>query len=479
VALTYSCALLPDGVRIEAKRRRLLKSVELFVSDWAEELGASSAAARVLMVAVKNDDARVGEKSILLSHECAARLPTSIASQLNMPPLSRLSVTLSFDGRIDTPDGAIRARWYDERSRPVSAKRVGAFVQVGDQTTRLSSALFRLLEAIDGFNDSVGGDIEARITQWQPVQVALQDVTGSEVRADGFLGSLTIYQAGSFALDARETANGPDLVPVLMGRNKAPSLDDNAPVQDDGENEAVDSDLRDYSADALLPPELQKRFANERFGPSERTRDAYVLGRNTFVILDPDLKVALDVVREMRKAPAETRRNFLRNPRPAISTALGRDDADVAAVGLFVETKQYSERVLGLGIWDPPKLPWVHKKTEQWAPETFPVTLRGRTIELTPERLDEIIEQVDTAKQEDRHDVAIEQETYTVAEVETAVAGLRTITKEHDTEPSPELEEKEDKPADDENVLIIKQNIDGVEHQLSHLRRTSRSIAWR
>ena len=107
-----------------------------------------------------------------------------------------------------------------------------------------------LLEAIDGFNDSAGGEIEARITKWQPVQVALQEVTGSEVKADGFLGSLTIYQAGSFALDARETANGLDLVPVLMGRSKAPSLDDNAPVQDDGDGEIFDSDLRDDSADA-------------------------------------------------------------------------------------------------------------------------------------------------------------------------------------------------------------------------------------
>ena len=173
------------------------------------------------------------------------------------------------------------------------------------------------------------------------------------------------------------------------------------------------------------------------------------------------------------------RRTFLRNPRPAIATALGRDDADLAAIGLFVETKQYSERVLGLGIWDPPKLPWVQKKTEQWAPETFPVTLRGRTIELAPERLDEIIEQVDVAKREARPDVAIDQEIYTVAEVEAAVAGLRSPTKEPDADGNPKPEEDEDLPADDENVLMIKQNIDGVEHQLSHPRRpvlTSREL---
>jgi superfamily II DNA or RNA helicase len=471
VALTFSCSIQPDGVRIAARRRRLLKSIDVAPSDWADEAGSSGVAARVLMAAVDSHDARVDDMSVSLSHQYAAKVPASIANYLNMPPLSLLSVTLTFNGRIDTPGGTIRASWFDERSRPVSAKRVGAFVEVGDKTSRLSSSLFELLEAIDGYNDSVGADFEARVTNWQPVQLALREVTGSEVKADGFLGSLTIYQAGSFALDARETANGLDLVPVLMGRHKAPSVEDNAPVQDDGDSDVRDNELRDDSADALLPPELQKKFANERFGPSDRTRDAYVLARNTFVILDPDLKVALDVVRSMRKASPEERRNFLRNPRPAIATALGRDDANLAAVGLFVETKQYSERVLGLGIWDPPKLPWVHKKAGQWAPETFPITLRGRTIELTPERLDEILEQVDVAKREERLDVAIDQETYTVVEVEAAVGGLRSQTKEPSSDASPEPEVDEDLPAEDENVLIIKQNIDGVEYQFSHPRR--------
>ncbi|MGC2780809.1 MAG: SNF2-related protein, partial [Bradyrhizobium sp.] len=423
------------------------------------------------MTAVDNREARADDMSVWLPHGYAARLPASIANHLNMPALSLLSVTLTFDGRIDTPEGTIRARWFDERSRSVSARRVGAFVEVGDQTSRLSSSLFELLEVIDAFNDSAGCDIEARITQWQPVQVALREVTGSEVKADGFLGSLTIYQAGSFALDARETANGPDLVPVLMGRHKAPSLEDNAPVQDDGDDERLDTELRDDRADALLPPELQKKFADERLGPSDRTRDAYVLARNTYVIIDPDLKVALDVVRKIRSASSEDRRNFLRNPRPAIAMALGREDADLAALGLFVETKQYSERVLGLGIWDPPKLPWLQKRAGQWAPETFPVTLRGRTIELTPERLDDIIEQVDAAKREERLDVAIDQETYTVVEVEAAVGGLRSQTKESRSDLSPEPEVDEDLPAADENVLIIKQNIDGVEYQFSHPRR--------
>ncbi|WP_204302542.1 hypothetical protein, partial [Klebsiella pneumoniae] len=79
--------------------------------------------------------------------------------------------------------------------------------------------------------------------------------TGTQIKADEYLSSLTIYQAGSFALDTRETVNGPDFVPILMSRHKGASLDDNAPAEDD--DCALSSSLRDGEADALLPPELQ------------------------------------------------------------------------------------------------------------------------------------------------------------------------------------------------------------------------------
>src|SRR5450631_3151816 len=138
---------MPDGVRIEAKRRRLLWAIPLPVAVWAGQPGGGSAALRVLTAAVENRQARDDETSILLSHPAAAALPASIAGQINMPPPSQLSVQLSFDGRIDTADAAIRARWFDARRRPVLARRTGAFAEVGDQTTRLSSALYRLLEA--------------------------------------------------------------------------------------------------------------------------------------------------------------------------------------------------------------------------------------------------------------------------------------------------------------------------------------------
>ncbi|MGM4877058.1 DEAD/DEAH box helicase [Bradyrhizobium sp. 956_D2_N1_5] len=449
----------------------MISTVTLPVEDWMRNAARDHAVIRVLL----SDGARTDDYSVFIDHGTVARLPGSIAEKINLPPLSRLSVTLTFEGRIDTPDGSIRARWYDERTRSVVITRTGAFITAADETSRLTFPFLRLLEAVDVFNESAGLPVEQRISKWQPVQDALSDVTGSQVKTDGFLGSLTIYQAGSFALDTRETVSGPDFVPILMSRHKGASLDDNAPAEDDDDGGNVGpSNLRDGEADALLPPELQKLFADERFSTSANTRDAYVLGRNTYVVLDPDLKVGLDVVRRMRRAPIEARRSFIRNPRPIIAEALGRDDADAAAVSLFVETKQYSDRVLGLGIWDPPKLPWIKRKSEQWAPETFPVVLRGETFEFTPDQITAVVEQLATARRDGRDHIQVERDEYPISEVEAAISGLQTGAREQDGDHDQPSQQPEDTLVQDDNVLLIKQNIDGVEHQLSHPRRPPR-----
>jgi superfamily II DNA or RNA helicase len=468
--IQFSCSVQADGVRIEARRRRLMRNILVPVDDWSKHATSEQAAVRVL----RGDSMRSDSTSVVIDHSTAARLPGSIAYAINLPPLAKWHAKLGFDGRIDSPDGMVGVQWSDQRNRPVTIKRTGAFVTAADETTRLTAALFRLVEAIDVFNDTAGSPAEARIPAWRAVQDTLGDVAVGEVKADDYLRSLTIYQAGSFALDARETVDGPDFVPILMSRRKGASLDDNAPAEDDDDEGAAPGSLRDGAADALLPPDLQKRFAEERFTGAARSRDAYVLGRNTYVVLDPDVKVGLDVVKRMRQAPIEERRAFMRNPRPAIAEALGRDDADIAAVGLFVETNQYSDRVLGLGVWDPPKLPWTKKTKEPWAPETFPLVLGDRTHTFTADGIKAVTEQIETAKREGRDTIVVEREEYLIPQIEAAFAKFKAKPRGHGAGEEPWPEQNDDTPVADKNVLLIKQNIEGVEHELSHPRRPLR-----
>jgi hypothetical protein len=478
MSVAFRSHVLQEGVRIEVEQRKLLSRKKLRVSEWGALPGEHGTASRVLLSAALHEDACDSGEAITLTHQAAAALPASIAAIVRLPELARLSATLSFEGRIDTADGRIRVRWYDSNTRPVLAARKGAFVSVGEETGRLTPVLFALTEAIDAYNASVGQPIETRISLWQPVQEALCHATGIEAKADEYLSSLTIYQAGSFALDVRETKNGPDFTPVLMSRSKSRSLEDNAPVAED-DGDAPAPDLRDETVDALLPPELQKRFVSERFAQTSATRDAYVLGRNVFVVLDPDLKTALDVVRRMRTAPLETRRTFVRNPRPAISEALGHQDSASIAASLFVETQQYSERVMGLGIWERPALPWLQKKAGQWLPEGIAIKLGDRTVALSSEAVEELITRVEAAKSQGADTVTVEGTAHPLAEVEAALATV--IPPAYQTSPSETTDSEVmdngtppgDTTVDERQVLIIKGNLEGVEYEVKAPQRVA------
>jgi SNF2 family DNA or RNA helicase len=99
------------------------------------------------------------------------------------------------------------------------------------------------------------------------------------------------------------------------------------------------------------------------------TRDAYVVGKNRYVLIDPALKPALDVVKAARRATLAERRAFLRNPKAALAAALSPGAGDVPTASLFIETKNYSDRVDGLGLWERPRPTWLSRTPNQWLPK--------------------------------------------------------------------------------------------------------------
>lgn len=477
----FRSTIAPDGVSIEAVQRGFLSWAALPTAEWLSLTEIQGRAASVLFGLQRSGDAEVTLNGIRIDHCAAARLPASIADALGLPPVASLSATISFIGRVDSPEGSIRVRWYDSNLRVVNAKRSGAFLSWGNRAGRLNGAFHDLLKAIEGFNDSIGLSPEQRIALWQPVQTALQQTTGVQIK-DEYLKSLNIYQAGSFALDVRQGIDGPDFAPVLMARSKAISLEDETSAPEEGFQEPAE--LRDETADALLPPELQRQFVERQFLTAAGTRDAYVLGRNTFLVLDPDLRAALDVVRRLRTAPADWRRDFIRNPRPAIAEALQAEGADRLSTLLFIETKQYSERVEGLAKWDPPKLPWLQKKAGQWLPETFPLKIGNVTVQVTAERFAEIVEDLAWARSTGKETLQIDRVEHAAQDVESAVAEARrdlsaaeeaeqsgrTITSQEDLQaPQP----AEHKSAKDRHVLKIKANIEEVDFEITHHPRAA------
>ena len=467
-----------DGVLLRLRRRKLLGTETVPVESWPEAAGREGAAARYLFARLDAGDASRLEVGVLLPHGTVAALPAPVAEVLGLPSLGTLSITLAFDGIMTDPRARIRSSWYDADDRKVRIERNGALAKWGTREGRLSGPLYDLTEALDAYNRTEGAEPETRIAAWAPVQAALRRTAGEEVRTDDrFLTSLTVYQAGAVALDVFETPYGPDFLPVVMGREKAASRNDDAPAPEGTEGGEAEPAQRDLVSDALLPPDLQRHFEREKFAGEEQSRDAYVLDRNTYLVLDPSLKIALDVIRRKRAAPKAERIAFLKNPRAEIAEAIG-DESSEAATSLLVETWQYSERVLGLGIWEPPPIPWLKNWAGQWLPERFPVRIGSETIELDRDRFQSLKSQVAEASETGAEHVALDDHPLRVVHVQDTFEslGLDRFGNEPapagDAHPVPADQETNggDLAAADER-LVIRQNLDSEEFAVAYAPR--------
>ncbi|GJE05269.1 RNA polymerase-associated protein RapA [Methylobacterium jeotgali] len=272
-------------------------------------------------------------------------------------------------------------------------------IEWGERSGRLTAPLFALMEAADGYNRAAQKGLEGRVAWWGSIQQAIARVAPDTIE-DDYTRSLTVYQAGSFSLDIDDRPGRISFDPILMSRSWARSLEDNAPVGDDDQSEPGDSEgLVDAEAARLLNAEDHRAFLGQ-FEATDDTRRAYSLRRTTHLLLDPDLQRALNVVRKVRLGSEDEKRAFISNPRAAIATALGLDGGDALSTALFVETWQYSERVLGLGAWIKPDLSWLSKARTDWLPERFPVVVNGREVEIGRDDIERLRQDVITAEAE-------------------------------------------------------------------------------
>lgn len=474
--MSFKCTPDNDGAIIEFEQRSLMGRKVLPFAQWGEKASGASDGVRFLSHAVAAGDVVPSGNGVFAKPDFILSLSVPQADILDVPKLVGLSVSVSMRGRIESSDSILLLNWQDRSSRPITPDFHGPFLRVGGDWARLSRPLYEIHIAARDFNNSAGKPFAERLPFWQQVQHRLKAHLGSDVQADRFVGSLTIYQAGAFGLDVRETAQGADFLPVLMSRSVEPELgeidDGNDAPETDGDDAAAwisDTDRRSNDADALLPPILQDAFYEQALSRPGRTEAAYVVGSNTYLLLEPQLRTALDVVKQVRGASAEERKAFLKNPRTRIAAALG-DDGDMLVSGLFVETAQYSDRIEGLGLWQKPSLPWITKKSNQWLPENFVVTIGSKTLNATPDKIEELHVLCNRAEQERSKEIDFEQELYPTADVRTMLTRIEEEGVPYSGDPAAE---KPPRPERDNDVLIIKENLEDLDYQSKLVKRGS------
>ena len=318
---------------------------------------------------------RISGGEIVMSHRLAASLDGQTAETLGLPPLVDLTLKTDVEGMIGSPNFRLRYEWQHHGKRqPV--ERQGSILNPRGKARRLPLWLMDAIEVADGFesgrDDAGHWEALAKFRQALDPGVAVTDANAAaRVSMTDFLAGLEVRLADRFAIAPTESGDDFEVVP-FSGRSirEAGFAEDAA---------GVSETAAELSGEALRT--FQKRVRERGALP------AFRLAPGSFLVIDRAATPVLDTMAQVQKEPAADRTAFVRNPRARITQAIEEDlrrtgrleglspeaeeEAIEAAAGpAFVETQEFSERVVGIKVFEKAAQEIAAGSTT-WLPENF------------------------------------------------------------------------------------------------------------
>jgi len=383
--MTYAFAFTPGADDTEF--RLVGPAGPVPVDAWALEAPAPLLAGLDLLQRLEAADVAVSaDQAMLIENATVAGLSAREAALLGLPPLAPAVAHVRTRGLIARPDFGADLEWRRPTGQPIAgAQRVGAFLRIGDAWGRLPDALFAIARAVDALN-AAGADDGARYKALADLREALPPAEESgAAQASGLASSMTIAVADAFSLGLEGEGEEARLIPVLHRAGGAPD-------------------------ETLLPEGIQREFATKHFNAFGSARPVYAVGGGTYVVLAAPVRRALDVVRRTQAKPLSAKRALLAAPRAVLRQALGDEVDDAVLETVFRETAAYSERVVGLGLWQKRVLPWIALEAQDWfdggapggrggggGPRANGLIIDDQCIPLSPEEADALRGRVEAA----------------------------------------------------------------------------------
>jgi hypothetical protein len=401
---------------------------------------------------------------VTLSHEEVLTLSESSLAALGFPPLVP-QVSVSGSGLVTGDSFRLSIAYERSGGERIGAKRKGAFLFGSNEKARyrLSMPMYEIAKIEEGLDGTQDRDENFRAI------AALNKIVPRDenVHEDGRLKSMHIYHASSFSLDVEIRQEDVDISPVLFESSRKVDTDD-----------AIESEYAEtYGLSELLPPFYQKQFAENIFR-NKGGRKTYILEGDKYVFCDGDLKDALTVVHEKAcNGTKEEKKAFIKNPKSFLRSELERQHGDeekaelIADALFFEEYAGYSNRVVDVGVWEAPVLPWVQKSGETWIPDsdTFGIKVGDKYLQIEREKLEPFYDALKEAEQEGKENLFF-KDMY--VPVKKALEALSHLPKE--VKSFGHLKKEKDAKEKGEGntqriVLIVRENFEDVEYKESSL----------
>ena len=466
----FDYTVAPEGLTVglsEQSRTILLgkRRNAVPLKEWtSERLPFLSGLARVQALIEAHDGSAIllnEGTGVRLTHSAVADLTDAQALSIGLPPAPPFDLSISTTGALTDPHTRISGRWIS-RGIPVPTTRIGAVLRAEGAEYRLPRHLLVAVEAVEAFAETPD-DFEQRLAALARLRSALPEEAVLGLSLDEGLASVRIAHATAFSLDVRARGNDLDLAPILFGKEVA--------------ERAADGTARVSESESILTPAQQEKFSRDRFSAFDHARTSYVIESGVFVYVDPGLRRALDVVRKAQlSADPAPRRRLARDPQVFLAEQLTEGgsalDEDVAR-HLFVETLQFSQRVIEVGIWHPPVLPWIKREPRTWLPEEFGLRVGETIVPIKPSEFGDLRKAVTEAME--RGDSTVSFKGHTIPASRPVLESIETLVTEVSPRPKPQPDPSvttDKQPPRGRHVFVLRENFTQVDFD-AHLRPRS------
>lgn len=386
------------------------------------------------------DELLVSDTNITMSHNVCSRLSSEAAQVIGLPRTIDFTFSTDVDGIPGSNKFKLLYKWLHNGQQQV-VDRTGSILRTSYGLRRIPHTLLEAIEIAD-----MPDDQSSLENHWEKLalfkrslaQDLEQDDNISGQAMSSFLQGLEVQIADSFSI--LPNADNPDFDYDVLPFSTQ-TLD---AVRIENGNAEISNQMAELDGTALN--EFQKRVRTKGALP------AFKVGSKKYLVVDRSATPALKVIAEMHHASPAERQKFIKNPRLKIDQAIEKDlrgkglleglnaseQAELienSSLPLFIETKEYSERVTGKTIFSNIQTGQISGSGTTWLPEYFPEETIEALKELNADELKKVRDDINNAMTSG--DPTIQVDKVTVAAnpmtkhaIETQIASLETEVTE-------------------------------------------------
>ncbi|NBT05519.1 MAG: DEAD/DEAH box helicase [Betaproteobacteria bacterium] len=413
----FGWEIADGGVTVFAIKKTIRVKIESLSSN--ERLAASLALARI-QAAIENGEsgytALEDGTGYWLAPKAVQALDSNQAESLNLPPTCPFSLWIKLTGPFTAPTTKALASWHDVSGTRVAIKENSGLAIHGSKAYRIPANLAAIQVACTSFNDNAD-DLDERLAAMSILKQVLEEASGEAIGTDKQIIDMRFRHASTLSIDVSVDPAGVNFDPIFFSREV--------------KEQALEAGDVIKQSESLLTPEMQKNLAVQ-FRHGANAKPTYVLARGEYLFIDPSIRPALEVIKEQQGKSADERSRFARSPQSFfreryLKEGFTEDQVDQVVVDSFVETDAFSERVIQVGLWRPPILPFIKRAPNAWFPESFGLKIGSKIISIPESEIEPLAKSVAKAIKEGAEEVSVPGTQETVPATLDALDSLNAI----------------------------------------------------